>query len=66
MIIPPDFSFEERKLALMIDAMDKRRRLAVTDGDLLTQAEIDSWFKTHAATIRPIRDKIEAAEFDAE
>ncbi|UTC29383.1 hypothetical protein BAMBUS_03010 [Brevundimonas phage vB_BpoS-Bambus] len=65
MIIPPDFTFEERKLALMIDAMDKRRRLAVTDGDLLTQAEIDAWYKQHAATIRPIRDKIEAAEFDA-
>lgn len=64
MNIPPDFSFEERKLALMIDAMNKRRALAATDNDLLTLAEIDAWFQQHAATIRPVRDKIEAAEFD--
>lgn len=65
MIIPDDFSFEERKLALMIDAMDKRRALADTDNDLVTMGEIDTWFRQHAITIRPIRDKIEAAEFDA-
>ena len=65
MIIPPDFSFEERKLALTIDLMDKRRALAVSDNDLVMIAEIDGWFKQHAPAIRPIRDRIEAAEFDA-
>ena len=64
MILPETFSFEERKLALALDAMDKRRALAVTDGDLVVVAEIDGWFREHAAAIRPIRDKIEADEFD--
>lgn len=64
MKLPPDFNADERWLALAIDAMDKNRRLAVLDDDLLKLAEIDAWFKAHAAAIRPIRDRMEAAEFD--
>lgn len=44
--------------------MDKRRALAVTEGDLVIQATIDAWFKEHARVIRPLRDKLEADEFD--
>lgn len=65
MILPPGLSSDERWLALALDAMDKKRALAVSENDLLAQAEVDGWFHTHAAAIRPIRDKIEAAEFDA-
>jgi hypothetical protein len=55
---------EERQLAAALDAMDKARRVAVADGDLVRQAEIDGWFRQHAAVIRPLRDKLEADEFD--
>ncbi|UTC28260.1 hypothetical protein GURKE_02290 [Brevundimonas phage vB_BpoS-Gurke] len=64
MKLPPDFDPSERWLALAIDAMDKNRRLAVLDNDLIKIAEIDAWFKSHAPAIRPIRDRMEAAEFD--
>lgn len=66
MHLPKDLTPEEKQLALSIDAMEKRRMLAVTQGDLVKQAEIDSWFKQYARVIRPLRDKIEAAEFDAD
>lgn len=54
-----DLSREERQLAAAIDAMEKRRALAVSDGDLVLQAEIDEWFRKHAVVIRPLRDKLE-------
>lgn len=44
--------------------MDKNRRIAELDNDLVKVAEIDAWFKAHAVAIRPIRDRMEAAEFD--
>lgn len=64
MNLPFGMTEDERWLALALDAMDKKRALAITEGDILGQAECDGWFQTHAAAIRPIRDKIEAAEFD--
>lgn len=64
MNLPVSLTSDERWLALSLDAMDKKRALAITEGDVLAQAECDNWFATHAAAIRPIRDKIEAAEFD--
>lgn len=54
-----DLSREERQLVAAIDAMEKRRVLAVSEGDLVMQGEIDEWFRKHAAVIRPIRDKLE-------
>jgi len=59
-----DLTPDELRLAAALDAMDKRRALAVTEGDILTQAEIDGWFKQFAAVIRPLRDRLEAEEFD--
>jgi hypothetical protein len=50
---------EERRLAAAIDAMEKVRALAVTDGDLIKQAEIDEWFRVNRAVIRALRDKLE-------
>lgn len=64
LLLPTDFNDDERRLALAIDAMDKRRALAVSESDLLTQAECDAWFKQHAPAIRPIRDRMEAHLFD--
>lgn len=59
-----DLTSEEHRLALSIDAMDKLRALAVSEGDILRTAQIDAWFKEHAAAVRRVRDKIEADEFD--
>ncbi|AXQ68772.1 hypothetical protein HOU00_gp353 [Caulobacter phage CcrPW] len=39
--------------------MEKRRALARTEGDIVTDAEITNWFREHAAVIRPLRDKLE-------
>lgn len=39
--------------------MEKRRILAQTEGDLVTKAEVDDWFRRHATVIRPLRDKLE-------
>lgn len=50
---------EERRLAAAIDAMEKVRALAVTDGDLIKQAEIDEWFRVNRPVIRALRDKLE-------
>jgi len=60
----PDLSPEEQQLALALDAMEKSRRLAATEGDMLRLAEIDAWFRQYAHVIRPLRDKLESAEFD--
>lgn len=54
----PDLTAEERRLEAAIDAMEKARALAVTDGDLVKVAEIDDWFREHAPVIRRLRDKI--------
>ncbi|AFU88095.1 hypothetical protein CcrColossus_gp225 [Caulobacter phage CcrColossus] len=54
-----DLTPEERRLAAAIDAMEKRRALAKTEGDIVTDAEITNWFREHAAVIRPLRDKLE-------
>jgi hypothetical protein len=62
-LLPTDFTEDERRLALAIDAMEKRRALAVTENDVLAQAEVDAWFKQHAPAIRPIRDRMEAHLF---
>lgn len=59
-----DLTYEERRLALSIDAMEKIRALAVSEHDLVKVAEVDAWFKTHAAAIRRVRDLVEADEFD--
>jgi hypothetical protein len=50
---------DERRLAAAIDAMEKVRALAITDGDLVKQAEVDDWFRRNAPVIRPVRDKLE-------
>lgn len=59
-----ELTFEEQRLANAIDAMDKLRVLADMDGDLVRKAEIEGWFRANAAVIRPLRDKLEADEFD--
>lgn len=57
--VEPLLTKDERAVAAAIDAMEKRRALAASQGDLETQARIDAWFKQYAAVIREIRDKIE-------
>lgn len=57
--VEPFLNKDERAVAAAIDAMEKRRALAVADGDLEVQARVDAWFKQYAPLIREIRDKIE-------
>ena len=59
-----DLTKEERVLWASIDAMEKARALASLENDLVRKAEIDAWFKQHDRVIRPLRDKVEADEFD--
>lgn len=56
--MPEPLTAEERLLGAAIDAMEKARAFAVSDGDLVKVAEIDLWFRERAAVIRPLRDKL--------
>lgn len=54
-----DLTPEEHRLALALDAMEKARAVAASDCDWVRKAEIDDWFRRHAALIRQLRDKLE-------
>jgi hypothetical protein len=57
--LPADLTPDERRLAAALDAMEKARVLAVTEGDLIRKAECDSWFQQWAPLIRALREKTE-------
>uniref|UniRef100_A0AB74UMP7 Uncharacterized protein n=1 Tax=Caulobacter phage BL57 TaxID=3348355 RepID=A0AB74UMP7_9VIRU len=56
---PDEVAFAQR-----IESMERLRKHLKAAGDLVKLAEVDGWFRDHAAVIRRIRFQAEDAAFD--
>lgn len=50
---------EELTLGTLLPKMDRIREYAHKNGDIILAAEVDDWYREHAATLRRIRDLTE-------